>query len=209
MLKCRYCKQEKSLPDGTSCQECRNSQKSRRATVKADRISRGLCWACGIMAPDPGRVKCRGCIAKRRGNNKSEIERLVEQTYAAYGGFKCVCCGETEPMFLTLDHINGGGTKHREELRNGQPAAGGSWLYRELRRAGFPPGYQVLCFNCNCGRARNGGVCPHHSRSGKTPIETLSLLQNASEDVGELAGVRLVMGVVPQAVDELMDGDRQ
>lgn len=21
--------------------------------------------------------------------------------------------------------------------------------------------YQLLCFNCNCGRHRNGGVCPH------------------------------------------------
>ena len=24
---------------------------------------------------------------------------------------KCQCCGETQPEFLTLDHINGGGHK--------------------------------------------------------------------------------------------------
>jgi hypothetical protein len=22
----------------------------------------------------------------------------------------------------------------------------------------------VLCYNCNCGRARNGGVCPHQQK---------------------------------------------
>lgn len=30
--------------------------------------------------------------------------------------------------------------------------------------AGFPPEYQIQCFNCNLGRARNGGVCPHQAR---------------------------------------------
>jgi hypothetical protein len=29
------------------------------------------------------------------------------------GILKCVCCGETERDFLTLDHINGGGGQHR------------------------------------------------------------------------------------------------
>ena len=25
----------------------------------------------------------------------------------------------------------------------------------------FPDFLQILCFNCNCGRNRNGGICPH------------------------------------------------
>src|SRR5665213_1527449 len=32
---------------------------------------------------------------------------------AAYGG-ECQCCHISEPEFLTLDHANGGGTKHRK-----------------------------------------------------------------------------------------------
>ena len=25
----------------------------------------------------------------------------------------------------------------------------------------FPEGFQILCFNCNAGKHRNGGRCPH------------------------------------------------
>lgn len=31
----------------------------------------------------------------------------------------------------------------------------------EIIAAGFPAEYQILCFNCNIGRSRNGGRCPH------------------------------------------------
>jgi hypothetical protein len=31
-------------------------------------------------------------------------------------------------------------------------------------RNGFPPGYQVLCMNCNHGKRMNNGVCPHKER---------------------------------------------
>lgn len=43
---------------------------------------------------------------------------------------------------LTIDHINGGGTKHRKSL-------GLSRFNFWLRNHGFPEGYQVLCWNCN------------------------------------------------------------
>jgi hypothetical protein len=29
----------------------------------------------------------------------------------------------------------------------------------------FPPGFRLLCSNCNFGRARNHGVCPHQEGS--------------------------------------------
>jgi hypothetical protein len=72
-----------------------------------------------------------------------------------YGNVECRCCGEYNPVFLTIDHINGGGTQGRKKH------GGGSHFYKWLIQQGCPPGYQVLCFNCNCGRAVNGGVCPH------------------------------------------------
>src|SRR5579859_8227770 len=31
-------------------------------------------------------------------------------------GWACACCGETVVAFLCIDHVNGGGNKHREEL---------------------------------------------------------------------------------------------
>src|SRR5262252_4538483 len=42
---------------------------------------------------------------------------------AAYGG-ECACCGETEPVFLTLDHVNGDGAAHRRSMNS--PSIGGA-----------------------------------------------------------------------------------
>ncbi len=82
------------------------------------------------------------------------------QAIMAYGGYRCACCGEGEPMFLTLDHINNGGTRHRRRVSNIK-------IFFDLRRRGYPPGLQALCANCNQGRYRNGGDCPHVKRKAK------------------------------------------
>jgi len=71
--------------------------------------------------------------------------------------FACNCCGEKEMRFLTVDHIAGGGRQHLKSLR----MMGGSSFYYWLLKNNFPKGYQILCFNCNMGRAKNGGLCPH------------------------------------------------
>lgn len=39
-------------------------------------------------------------------------------------------------------------------------------MYRWLKKQGFPKGdFRVMCFNCNLGRQRNGGECPHGVRA--------------------------------------------
>lgn len=76
----------------------------------------------------------------------------------AYGG-SCACCGETESVFLTIDHIgeDGGG---RNRYRDG-PFRSSDQFYGWLIKASFPPEFRLLCFNCNSGRHINGGTCPH------------------------------------------------
>ncbi len=44
---------------------------------------------------------------------------------------------------LSIDHINGGGSKHRKEL-----GGGGTKFYRWLKKHNYPEGFQVLCMNC-------------------------------------------------------------
>lgn len=85
-----------------------------------------------------------------------------DQVFAAYGGYICTCCGEDEPMFLSIDHIDNNGA---EERRSGLYSGSGYGFYRWLRKSGFPPGYQVLCMNCQVGKHKNGGVCPHQTSS--------------------------------------------
>ena len=68
-------------------------------------------------------------------------------------GAKCSCCGEMEYEFLTLDHIHGGGSKHRKEI--------GGQFWKSILNEGCPKDkYRVLCFNCNMALAHNG-YCPH------------------------------------------------
>jgi len=85
--------------------------------------------------------------------------QLIKEVFEHYGGVppKCICCGETIFEFLTIDHLKGGGTKHRKELKRN-----GDHFYLWLRQNNFPLGFQVLCYNCNCGRARTlNKTCPH------------------------------------------------
>ena len=83
------------------------------------------------------------------------------EAIARYGG-KCSCCGETALEFLAMDHIDGGGSRHRRSLQ---------WhLYEWLKRQGFPPGFRVLCHNCNLSRGYYG-FCPHEIRGAKVAAE--------------------------------------
>lgn len=94
--------------------------------------------------------------ARSRQYSAQRQARRRAECYQAYGGYICACCGETEPKFLTLDHINNDGGKFRKATK-----PSGSRLYDWIIKNGFPKEFQVMCWNCNSGRARNGGICPH------------------------------------------------
>jgi len=86
--------------------------------------------------------------------DKMYARRIREEVLSHYGG-KCACCGEGQYEFMTIDHMNGGGSKHRRELKQ----EGAKFIFW-LRRNGYPEGFQVLCNNCNCALGRYG-FCPH------------------------------------------------
>lgn len=85
--------------------------------------------------------------------NRKARKKLRQEVIAAYGG-KCDCCGETEEAFLEIDHIQGGGNKHRLEI------GGGAKIYPMLREQNFPNEYRLLCSNCNKAIFKLG-FCPH------------------------------------------------
>lgn len=96
-------------------------------------------------------------VEEHRVWSKAFRTRLKDACFGAYGGYKCVCCGEEEKIFLTLDHINNDGAKHRKAIG----IRGGIGIYTWIRKNNFPDGFQVLCFNCNHGKQLNKGICPH------------------------------------------------
>lgn len=96
---------------------------------------------------------CKSCRVKDAQNKKEALKKIVYDYY----GRECCCCHETEPLFLTLDHINNDGAEHRRTLKGNKILA----LYQFLIDNDFPSTVQVLCCNCNRGKWLNGGICPH------------------------------------------------
>ena len=99
-------------------------------------------------------------LRNERGRARHRLLRLA--TFEAYGGAKCACCGEGTHEFLGIDHLNDNGA---EERRQGF-ASGGAAFYRRLQKLGYPPGYQILCHNCNMAKGFYG-QCPH-TNEGET-----------------------------------------
>lgn len=163
------------------------------------------CTQCGLIKPisdfyinkggkRPGLVASECKVCKRRygkrhyhndAGRKARVlkwsslryEEIKTQVFDYYGN-KCACCGESEPMFLTIDHIDNDGAQHRKimarncKTENAYRFQGGKKTYYWLIKNGFPAGFQVLCSNCNHGKHRNGGVCPHVTKAseGSTTI---------------------------------------
>ncbi len=88
-------------------------------------------------------------------------DKLKTEAYEGYGGAFCACCGETRRVFLTLDHIENDGAEWRRTHFGGNKSRGcGLATYEWCKRNGYPPIFQVLCWNCQQGK-RFSGVCPH------------------------------------------------
>lgn len=102
-------------------------------------------------------------VDKQRERGRDYWRILRHKAIMHYGGYRCACCDESEPKFLTLDHVHNDGSAHRKEIGNR-----GAGIFKWLRDNGYPAGFQVLCMNCNHGKALNGGICPHKSTALKT-----------------------------------------
>lgn len=133
-----------------------------------------ICKSCGKDKPETefhwrratGRLRtyCKKCGRSSINRTAHKIRRVCLEHYSG-GKMVCDCCGENHYEFLTLDHINGNGRKHRKEVGKG---------YRFLRwlvSNKFPDGIRVLCYNCNCSRGRYG-ICPHElERTEKNALD--------------------------------------
>ncbi len=115
------------------------------------------CVRCERVLPIESMPNYKGngakCFDCRKKYYKMDALRTKKQVLSHYGG-RCFCCGEQRVGFLTIDHINNDGSR---DYRKRKAARG----YRWVIIAGFPVDLRVACYNCNCGRYYNGGICPH------------------------------------------------
>jgi hypothetical protein len=137
----------------TLCGSCRK----KRTIARRKLAAQGRCYWCPKPVSD-GYKTCNTCrLAIRQQRNaftQARKDRVI--THYSKGSMACACCCISIRKFLTLDHIDGNGNKHRKQIGTGSDC-----IYRWVEKNNYPNGFQVLCFNCNSGRALNGGICPH------------------------------------------------
>ena len=176
MKACKKCGIVKMLydfmPQQNRCRECYNKyHRDWRAKIKQEYAEKSKArYHQNIASMDEKELKefrKKSCEKTKKRN-----DAIREKVFMAYGGYKCVCCGETEPSFLTIDHINNDGARARKKI--GYPK-GGTHFYTWIIKNGFPDDLQVLCWNCQWGKVKNNGICPHRIRCNDYPIKGVGL----------------------------------
>lgn len=141
MKTCKDCGQTKPLSEFGKKATCRDGHDT-------------LCRPCKNAALKAWRAANREHrnawhVQNRRKRKAVVMERL---------GGRCVCCGETELVFLTIDHVEGGGTAERRTRKE-------AYTWERVKKEGYPEGrYQVLCWNCNAAKHFDPLGCPHQRR---------------------------------------------
>lgn len=137
------------------CTDCATKHAARQRERNARLKASGRCLRC--LRPVVRRsTRCPTCADAQALRMREDRERRAARVFQAYGS-SCACCGQDEPAFLSIDHVNNDGWEHRRQI------GGSGGFYRWLEANHFPPGFQVLCMNCNFAKARVG-VCPHQER---------------------------------------------
>lgn len=135
--KCFICKKDKPVSEWGRCATRHDGLQNYCRECKND-------WSRKNFKVNGEKVRAQG----RRYH--LALRRSVLEHY----GNKCVCCGESEYKFLSMDHIGGGGVKHRKQINTN--------IYQWLKVNKFPKGFQPLCYNCNCAKGFYGS-CPHNN----------------------------------------------
>lgn len=85
--------------------------------------------------------------------NLTERRRAARREIMDRLGNRCQCCGETTPVFLTIDHVQNDGAADRKLSRH--------LMHARILAEGCPAErYQILCWNCNAAKGLLG-ACPH------------------------------------------------
>lgn len=99
-------------------------------------------------AKDPGYKERARLYSRSRAARREELvqlRKLAVVNVLTDGEGTCRWCGQGDIDVLCVDHIDNSGAVHRKAQRG----LTGDSMYKWLVRNDYPPGYQILCFNCN------------------------------------------------------------
>jgi len=173
MKKCTVCVEDKPFSDyyknnrtkdglHSHCKSCHNKMNARwRAnhTVEDKKHHRRSNQNYRMKYPERVREQSAKSRAKHKEKYTEKLKIKKEQKrreVLQHYGNKCICCGESNFYFLTLDHKASDGSEHRKTFKDNIV----DWIVKN----DFPEMFQVLCYNCNLARSFYGGkekICPH------------------------------------------------
>lgn len=146
---CVMCGKEPAGNRRTHCHNCRAYKGERAEKLWQS----GFCSRCGVRPAAENRKQCERCLAMMVRINQRHYQDLRERVLDKYGRV-CKCCGEADSRFLTIDHVNSDGKAHRAGKKSHIS------YYNHMLSDDCAFELQVLCWNCNMGRAHYG-ECPH------------------------------------------------
>lgn len=150
------------------CAKCQLSKPIDDFSKKGNSRRHNLCKQCrrSDYAENKDRHKQTYLNNRDKRLTEQRRQRLRRKTavFNHYGN-KCECCGEDKIEFLTIDHKDGDGSKHRRSLgkprkTDGRANPGGGAIYLWIINNGFPDNLRILCWNCNSSIGLFG-YCPH------------------------------------------------
>ena len=99
----------------------------------------------------------RASVYKYWAKTKSTRSQRLWLSVFAVIGTECACCGETDPIYLTIDHVNNDGAEHRRQSPTRIP-------YGQAYLQDHKYELQTLCWNCHMAKSYRGGC----TRDGHT-----------------------------------------
>lgn len=128
-------------------EDCYSDSKGRTNT-------RFRCKACSISQTKEWDNRNASKVIARHKQKRIDDRLKVLVHYSKSDKPFCECCGDSNLEFLALDHKDGGGTKHRQEV--------GKHMFAWAIKNNYPPMFRVLCHNCNISIGLYG-YCPHQA----------------------------------------------
>jgi hypothetical protein len=145
------------------CSKCKEYKEDSEFNRNASRGRRGLSNYCRICQKAHQKEYYESHAKEVYDKKQMRKIKAKEDGIQAYGG-RCVCCGENEIKFLTIDHINNQTGEDGEKNKHGTRKYVGKTLWVKLKRLGWPTdNYQLLCFSCNAAKYYYG-ICPHQTK---------------------------------------------
>lgn len=141
-------------------------------------MSTKICVRCGQEKPiEVFKLAWKNAYRKNQCNSccSRQVIAKYKLDFLKAFDYKCSCCGERQPYFLTLDHVNNDGAEHRRTKAQVS-------ILAQARREHFDKTkWDCLCMNCNFAKGHYE-VCPH--KQGLSPEAVIKLLQASSKNVG-------------------------